>query len=517
MQISKNEEADLPDVDPPQQRLAVNQPNRQRRASVSREPIEDHNPHVNRLAAHRSSHDGTPRQRPISETINVSLADHQSEPRAPLPQPELDIPEPASPLRRQPGVAAVTDDPIEEMTEEEMTAAFENQPEYVKRIAMQQLIASIKKSAETTSQPAGVDDALQNAFGQLPELPESQGTRPQGPAQRIAAVSGDSPTPAPRSIDPLPAAVPATAPTQSAQPAPQALATAPDSIPVNKAMAEKPVETPVQPAVASSEANQGPVVAQAGLTPGAEQDTSHANPVAQVAALSDDALYHELLNRLAHAPVGESEAARASRLIRHRHLLVLAGKPDEAVETVESMSQPEQEYLRHQLLGLWTMVDPEGHPVPSRRFTTALPELREATKFAAAATDSLEVRSLAFCTSIESYGQIKPFADNRFDAGQQVILYCEVENFHVTESSAGYQTHLQGSYDIYNEDDEKVVSQLLPADKQTTANYLRDYFVAYQMYLPQQLSAGTYRLQLTMEDVSGKKYGQASIPFEIAK
>jgi hypothetical protein len=35
------------------------------------------------------------------------------------------------------------------------------------------------------------------------------------------------------------------------------------------------------------------------------------------------------------------------------------------------------------------------------------------------------------------------------------------------------------------------------------------------MHLPAQLSAGTYRLQLTMEDVVGKKYGQASIPFEI--
>jgi hypothetical protein len=56
---------------------------------------------------------------------------------------------------------------------------------------------------------------------------------------------------------------------------------------------------------------------------------------------------------------------------------------------------------------------------------------------------------------------------------------------------------------------------LLPADQQVSANYLRDYFIAYQMHLPEQLRKGKYRLQLTMEDVNGKKYGQSSIPVEI--
>jgi hypothetical protein len=155
--------------------------------------------------------------------------------------------------------------------------------------------------------------------------------------------------------------------------------------------------------------------------------------------------------------------------------------------------------------------------VAGRRFSSALPELREATKYLAAATDSLEVKSLSFCTEIEAYGQVKTFSGNRFEAGQQVILYCEVDNFSVATVDDGFETHLQGSYDVYNEGGEKVISQLLPADRQVASNYLRDYFIAYQMNLPKQLSPGTYRLQLTMEDVTGKKYGQASIPFEIAE
>ncbi|MEM6692901.1 MAG: hypothetical protein AAF664_25965, partial [Planctomycetota bacterium] len=74
---------------------------------------------------------------------------------------------------------------------------------------------------------------------------------------------------------------------------------------------------------------------------------------------------------------------------------------------------------------------------------------------------------------------------------------------------------LQGIYDLYDSDGNKVLGQLLPLDSQTVRNPLRDHFVAYQMALSSELPAGTYRLELTLEDMLGKKYGQASVPFEI--
>ena len=234
--------------------------------------------------------------------------------------------------------------------------------------------------------------------------------------------------------------------------------------------------------------------------------------------LSEDVLYDALAQQLGKAPASEEPAARTARLIRLRHLLVLSGNPDAAVEQVSGLSESEQEFLRHQLLGLWTIIDPDGHPTsPSRRFTSAIPQIREAAKFAAAATDALEVRALAFCTDIQSYGQFKRFEGNRFDSGQQVILYCEIDNFTAKRVDSGFETHLQGSYDIYDSENRKVLSQLLPADQQVSANYLRDYFIAYQMLIPQELPAGTYKLRLTMEDRNGKKYGNSDIPFQIAK
>lgn len=234
--------------------------------------------------------------------------------------------------------------------------------------------------------------------------------------------------------------------------------------------------------------------------------------------LSEDVLYDALAQQLSKTPAVEEPAERTARLIRLRHLMVLSGDPDAAVEKISGLSDSEQEFLRHQLLGLWTIIDPDGHPTsPSRRFTSAVPQIREAAKFAAAATDALEVRALAFCTDIQSYGQFKRFEGNRFDAGQQVILYCEIDNFTAKRVDNGFETHLQGSYDIYDSENRKVLSQLLPADQQVSANYLRDYFIAYQMLIPKELPAGTYKLRLTMEDRNGKKYGNADIPFEIAK
>ncbi len=96
-----------------------------------------------------------------------------------------------------------------------------------------------------------------------------------------------------------------------------------------------------------------------------------------------------------------------------------------------------------------------------------------------------------------------------------MILYCEVDNFVSESTTEGFETQLQGSYEVFDSKGQKVAGQVLPADTQTSATALRDYFIAYQMGLPAGLAAGKYQLTLTMECQKGKKYGRATIPFEI--
>ncbi|WP_153556956.1 hypothetical protein [Roseimaritima sediminicola] len=246
--------------------------------------------------------------------------------------------------------------------------------------------------------------------------------------------------------------------------------------------------------------------------PAADENPSSA---ASLERYSDQKLLAELARRWQTMPEDLDEPGQLRHHVRRRMLLLLDGRIDEAVEPIDSLGSSEQEYLRNQLLALWTAMDPQGHPVLQRRWSTALPHLRDATKHMAAATGTLEVGSLAFCTEVESYGRIKPFESTRFKAGQQVILYSEVDGFAAERLSNGYETQFQGSYEIFDHSGKRLYHKVLPADRQVCNNYRRDYFIAYRLHLPSQLAEGQYRMELTMEDLKGEKYGQASIDFEI--
>ncbi len=516
VKVTAEPTTDMSDIDAPQQRLAIASPR-----SSALKPNADANsapPDVSNNAAlaaetdfkSSSRRDQTAAKRSISSLpVNVPADDHatpKSEQNARFANNEA----PADVVAGS-QIAAIE---LPAGDAEALMLAFKDYPPEVQQEALRRLVATTARTAERSSQPESITEQLKAQSKDLPELPEtSEGDPHAPPPQRIAS---NDPAPSSSAVSAARSAGPSrTSVNESVQSRLTDLPTS-DLQPAAAAFNDK-----VQPAIVASGADET-VVAQASVEremeyPGDPAPVVDPLPADSAVPLSDVELFSQLVQKLAVAPDGESEADRASRLIKLRHLMVLSGDPDSAVEQIDGMNESEQEYLRHQLLGLWTMIDPQGHPVPSRRFSTAIPQIREAAKFAAAATDSLEVRSLAFCTEIEAYGQVKPFQSNRFDPGQQVILYCEIENFTAVKHEDGYETHLQGSYDLFNEKDEKVVSQLLPADQQTSANYLRDYFIAYQMHLPEQLAKGKYRLQLTMEDVQGKKYGQASIPLEIKK
>jgi hypothetical protein len=103
-----------------------------------------------------------------------------------------------------------------------------------------------------------------------------------------------------------------------------------------------------------------------------------------------------------------------------------------------------------------------------------------------------------------------------------VILYAEVENFTAEhKGGAGYETELQGSYVILDSSGQEVASRQLQLDKEVCRNHRRDYFLAYRIYMPEAISPGRYRLELTVEDLKargkyqGRKLGEGVIEFAI--
>lgn len=246
----------------------------------------------------------------------------------------------------------------------------------------------------------------------------------------------------------------------------------------------------------------------------AAAEASDEDPLAK---MTDEQIFSHLIGRYQKRAVAEPEGElAASDLIALRTLMVLSGNPDGAVAPIDGWKSAEQEFLSYQMLTLWQLVDPQAHPVRARRWTTALPELRQATNYLAASTDTLDVRSLAWCTEVTLYDVITPFPSDRFVAGQEAILYSEVDNFGVERLSDGVESHMQGTYEVIDTATGKNVATMVgEVNRQKHNKTPRDYFLAYIITFPQDLRPGRYKLQLTVEDFKSGKYGRSSIPFEI--
>jgi len=393
----------------------------------------------------------------------------------------------------------------------DLLSAFRGSPPEIQQQAIRQLIAAASVRAKASANPIDITEQLKQSLDKLPSLPDEiedsaelptrlASTSPGGPVQpKSAAANAMDPMSA------LPVASAGVSPGQATDSVTQAVVATADGVnPVAK----------VSSVSADSVASTGTMGTDAQPKVGVAIEALEAvNP--QNTVLDKNALFNQLVSALATAEPGESDGDRFRRDLARRYLLVLSGDPDSAVQAMDGMTKSEQEFLRHNLLAVWKMTDPDGHPVASRRFAAALASYRSATRHLSEATEQLEVQSLAFCTEIISYGQVKRFATTRFDPGQKVILYCEIDNFVAEKTAEGYLTELQGSYEIFDDQGTKVAGQVLPTDRQQCDHYLRDYFIAYQMNLPAQLPAGKYRLELTMECTKGKKYGQASLPLEL--
>lgn len=190
--------------------------------------------------------------------------------------------------------------------------------------------------------------------------------------------------------------------------------------------------------------------------------------------------------------------------------------PIEVLPTNGKDYSHEQEYFRNQLQALNDAIDPQGNPVLGRRWTLAMQSRRKA-QMHLAAVSNLEVQNVAFCTEVDSYGIITKFPQYHFRLDQELLLYCELDNFVAEPVKDGFQTQLQGHYEIVDTNGRRVADQLLPMDEHVCRNQRRDYFIAYRVFMPKDIQPGSYHLKLTIEDMKGRKFGQSMADFQVVK
>lgn len=266
--------------------------------------------------------------------------------------------------------------------------------------------------------------------------------------------------------------------------------------------------------------NAAPVVAS--VSSSAPSDSS---PPASVASNAEEpkpgqwqeqtrAAVESLEKELAREKLDDADRTRLSTVLRLLYLI--ENRRDKATEPIDALSDDEKEFWKQQLYGLSVSLDAEGKHAASRRAALALRYFDTAQSHLQNMS-ALDVHGLAFCSAVHSFGRYDELKPYDVKAGDQVVLYVEIDHFAAEQKGDQYETELQGEYEILDAQGVRVVNRELPLDKELCNNRRHDYFIAYLLRIPGECRPGKYTLRLTIEDLKGKKSNQSSIDFKVVR
>lgn len=388
-----------------------------------------------------------------------------------------------TPYLGKPVTMRLTDDESGDSSVDQLLRSLRNASPEVRRRILGQLgddSGGGKIGVNSTSQPQGINDELTKAIDSLPSLPEDGGL-----AKEIS----------PRLPSRIAAHGLATVTAQSRGDIAKAVGIESDQV------------NPVTIATSVAELRSGSVsVGEIGRVAGAPQH--------DLADPGMDDLIQALVEKHESNVPDETEAERFRRLMLLAYFRLMSGDDIAKVEGFETLNASQQAFIREHLMVCRKLLNPVGSLAIENRLASTIADVHAMARNTANLSPDLAINGAAFCREVIGYGQVTRHEGGEFRPGQKVILYCEIENFihHAVEGS--YQTEVRGSYEIVNAMGKIVFVQELPADRQQCDRPMRDYFVAYEMHLPQ-IEPGDYRLQLKMECVLGRKFGNASIPLTI--
>jgi len=201
---------------------------------------------------------------------------------------------------------------------------------------------------------------------------------------------------------------------------------------------------------------------------------------------------------------------------RLRLLCLAAQRRDEALRPIPTLDPQMTEFWSKEVFGLAALLDTEMISDPEQRISEAKIHLDEAVNCLSESAP-LVVRNLAFITKVDSYGVYTTFESDEFTPGQRVGLYVEIDNFASKEGPRGFHTSLKSSYEISDSRGQRVAVDDFVPNQENCRNRRRDYFVYYELSMPERIYPGEYTLQLTVTDENSKKVGQSKVQFYISE
>jgi hypothetical protein len=134
----------------------------------------------------------------------------------------------------------------------------------------------------------------------------------------------------------------------------------------------------------------------------------------------------------------------------------------------------------------------------------------------AVAPPSLTVRNACFAKRVQGWGVVERFPSNRFRAGQEVIVYFELDHLSAGESPAGHTTCIDTTLTLVDGSGRVLRDWTFEPIAETCRARRHDYFARYVIRIPEDAAVGTCRLDLAVVDTLATTTARESLTIEIA-
>lgn len=125
------------------------------------------------------------------------------------------------------------------------------------------------------------------------------------------------------------------------------------------------------------------------------------------------------------------------------------------------------------------------------------------------------VRNACFASRVRGWGVVDRFETTRFSAGQEVIVYFELDALSAHASPEGHTTRIDTTLALVGGDGTPIERWSFEPLEETCRSRRRDYFARYLVTLPATLPDGACRLEIDVRDAVADRSSQASLPLEI--
>jgi hypothetical protein len=131
------------------------------------------------------------------------------------------------------------------------------------------------------------------------------------------------------------------------------------------------------------------------------------------------------------------------------------------------------------------------------------------------AASPLVIKNEGFCRRVRGFGQVVRLPGNQFRAGDQVLIYAEIQNLTDRKLKDQYVSRLGGVLEIHGPDCKVVQTQLVPTVVDASESPRRDHYIVIHFPVPYDLPAGSYTLRVCIIDQDSFREAEKFLPFRV--